>query len=365
MGTYGWIVHRYTSSTDIARSEDVSFANVNAKTWVPEIIRYDISTLAEKERGEYGYLSGAETSSLLYPKFIRVGNHVYFGSMEAGWWFVLRRITPNLEEDNGLGTVRSRVWKAKPDSVIETTSTNSSIAPYNYDFCLLDSDGTPCSASSLDDGYKILCIFGFRGYTEAVRYWTNTYANWDCGQVVAVLSSLYIDTEQERGDIGNTTRSYAQNTVYVTDHLRGKGEYVDMANTTKTDEYRLYLNTHKMVPYTSPTTGKHYMIFAYCYPGKKQHLYLGYAQYMIDANHEMRVLTQTVFKAAGNNGWGDSFGAFTNCTRIISMDLRNGHLWITFMKETGTDATDKDREGKEAAAHFSYFHILASDLIQE
>ena len=72
-----------------------------------------------------------------------------------------------------------------------------------------------------------------------------------------------------------------------------------------------------------------------------------------------------MFKADGNDGWGDSFGAFTECSRIISMNLKNGHLWITFMKDTGIDATDQSAEDKQAAGCYRCFHILAKDLIQE
>ena len=76
----------------------------------------------------------------------------------------------------------------------------------------------------------------------------------------------------------------------------------------------------------------------------------------MDANHEVRLLTKIEFKEAGNSGWGDSFGGFTNCDRIISMDLRGGHLWITFM---GNENSQGDSSG------YYYFHIKVSDLIKE
>ena len=40
--------------------------------------------------------------------------------------------------------------------------------------------------------------------------------------------------------------------------------------------------------YTAPS-GRHYMIFAYCYPWKTQQLYLGYAPYIIDSDHNVKV----------------------------------------------------------------------------
>ena len=92
---------------------------------------------------------------------------------------------------------------------------------------------------------------------------------------------------------------------------------------------------------------------------------MGYAQYTVDENHIVKLLTQTEFKESGSSGWGDSFGDFTDCSRIISMDLKNGHLWITFLKDSGVDANNGTADDKKAAAHYNYFHILASDLIQD
>ena len=117
-------------------------------------------------------------------------------------------------------------------------------------------------------------------------------------------------------------------------------------------------------------SSRHYLIFAYCYPGKKQHLYLGYAQYMITPDYRVKLTTKTIFKApdTGTNGnvvWGDSFGPFTDCTRIVSMDLKAGNLWITFMKDSGIYPQDRTLEQKKQDAHYNYFHILVEDLIQE
>lgn len=133
---------------------------------------------------------------------------------------------------------------------------------------------------------------------------------------------------------------------------------------SKGDINRLYLNSHKIVPYTSPT-GKHYMIYAYCYPGKKEQLYLGYVQYFVDKDNAVRLLTKMEFKSSTEDDWGDSFGDLVHCSRIISMDLKNDHLWITFIKDTDTEvAVDNDSE-KKAAGCYRYFHILVKDLIQE
>ena len=304
------------------------------------------------------------TNNVILPRFFKIGNYVYFATIKIGWWFNLHRIMPNQGDNDSIGTLEE-VGVVVTDAYVETTSRAHSYAPYSWDFCILEEDGSPCTMESSASTGKILCTFFLGGggnYIEmdSGHNWTSTYVNWTYNNEAGVLASCHFSgTFEFTGSV-----AYAQNAIYVTGHTRASGTYVGIENTTKTDEYRLYLNSHKMVPYTSPS-GKHYMIFAYCYPGKKEHLYLGYAQYIIDANHELRVLTQTVFKEGGNGGWGDSFGAFTDCTRIISMDLKEGHLWITFMKDSGIDVTGQPVEVKQAAAHYNYFHILVEDLIQE
>lgn len=252
------------------------------------------------------------------------------------------------------------------DCFLETTQNGFSDSAYNFDFCILNKDGTPCTKASPDDTNedtrKILCVFSLGGggdHTGMISNlnWEKTYINWGVTCAAGIISSVLLPANG--GSIDTTYGAWAQNTIYVTGLQRGNGP-VSITNTEKSDEYRLYLNSHKIVPYTSPS-GKHYMIYAYCYPGKKEHLYLGYAQYFIDSKYRVRLLSQTEFRDAS----GNSFGNFTHCSRIISMDLKNGHLWITFVKDTGWDATEQEKDVKKKAGCYYYFHILASDLIQE
>ena len=165
--------------------------------------------------------------------------------------------------------------------------------------------------------------------------------------MVGAIGSAYLTNGLDQ-DI--RTKAYAQNRIYVTDFKRESGNFVDINDTSKTDLYRLYLNTHKMVPYTSPS-GKHYLIYAYCYPGKKKYLYLGYAPYYIDSNHEVRLGTKFEFKKSGDSGWGETITGLDSCSRIHSMDLKNGHLWITYGISDDTSCR--------------CFHIRVSDLIRE
>ena len=301
--------------------------------------------------------SGINYAVEILSRFLKVGKYVYFATIADGYFFNLRRIIPGQTAGDNIGTLE-KVLTCLTDCYVERTAYGNSWAPYGWDYCILEPDGTPSSPSSPDSGGKILCVFSFGGGGSYIpnmgsdRKWSSTYVSWTYNRAVGVIASLYFD-----GVTAETQRAnaFAQNRIYITDGNRASGTFVDINDTSKTDLYRLYLNSHKMVPYTSPS-GRHYLIYAYCYPGKKKHLYLGYAQYFVDANHEVRLLTKIEFKEAGNSGWGDSFGGFTNCDRIISMDLRGGHLWITFM---GNENSQGDTSG------YYYFHIKASDLIKE
>ena len=297
-----------------------------------------------------------DTGRYICPRFIRTQNHVYYAFSHKGTNIVFGRMegmnTGN-ETSNLLGTLDVNCG-------IESNFEGSSYSAYNFDFCVLNKDGSPCTHESKDEGAKIICVFSLGGGSYTGMTQTTTYINWITNYATGVLSSICLSE--------NSRSTWAQNTIYVTGLQRGLGECVSIINTAKPDANRLYLNSQKIVPYTSPT-GKHYMIYAYCYPGKKEHLYLGYAQYFIDSQGCLRLLSQTEFKDGDpKNGDGptyDSFGDFTRCSRIISMDLKNNHLWITFVKDTGWDATEQSQEVRQKAGCYYYFHILASDLIQE
>lgn len=293
-----------------------------------------------------------DTGRYICPRFIRTKNHVYYAFSASGSNIVLGRMG-NMNDKLNAGTSEV-LGMLDVNSGIENTGNSKSA--YNFDFCVLNKDGSPCTYESSDcseEEPKIICVFSLGGgsYTDSTQ--PITYINWITNYATGVLSSICLSE--------NSRSTWAQNTIYVTGLQRGLGECVSITNTEKSDLYRLYLNSHKIVPYTSPS-GKHYMIYAYCYPGKKEHLYLGYAQYFIDAQGCLRLLSQTEFKDASS---GNSFGNFTHCSRIISMDLKNNHLWITFVKDTGWDATGQSKDVRKGSGAYYYFHILASDLIQE
>ena len=345
-GSYYWLFNLWQVNDNDGQNSGVNCS------------RYSRDTLARS--GYNGVASqgsvGLNTALQVSSRFFRVGSYVYFLIMDNGYWFKLYRITPNLTSSDSPGTTECVVANGTMECYIETTQYGHSWAPYSYDYCLMDEDGTPCSSSSSDGTRKILCIFGLAGggpYSVCggdSYNWKSPNINWTYNYAAAAIGSVYLTTELDQG---LRPHAYAQNRIYVTEHSRASKTYVDQYNSTKTDEYRLYLNSHKMVLYTSPS-GKHYIIYAYCYPGKKKHLYLGYAPYFVDSNHEVRLATKFEFKQAGNSGWGDSF--IPNCTRIISMDLKNGHLWITYVNDIHAEFIYSD---------FYYFHIPVADLIRE
>lgn len=80
-----------------------------------------------------------------------------------------------------------------------------------------------------------------------------------------------------------------------------------------------------MVPYEY--NGVKYIIYAYCYPGKKRQCVLGYASYSIDVNGRIKLHTKREF--CDKNG--NSFPPLTNCARIIDMTYRDLELWITWV----------------------------------
>ncbi|MGX8716537.1 MAG: hypothetical protein ACSW8C_00935 [bacterium] len=279
----------------------------------------------------WGDWTAKDSGCGICPRFIRAGSYVYCAAVKGGYWMQFGRMN-SAGNSVSLGVHISDVY-------LETTLQGVSDSAYNFDFCLLNKDGTPCTKDSPDDTdenkRKILCVFslggggGYMGMTSEFN-WDSTYVSWTYNLACGIISSVLLPANG--GSIDATYNAWAQNKIYITGFTRCDGNFVSLSNTSKSDLYRLYLNSHKMVPYTSPS-GKHYLIFAYCYPGKKQHLYLGYAQYFIDSDYRVRLLTKTIFKAAGNDGWGDSFGSFTDCSRILAMDLKEGHLWITFIKD--------------------------------
>lgn len=275
---------------------------------------------------------------MLYPRFQRFDDKIYWGSTLNGYALNLGIIYNNNSSQ--------KLWDSYCDWV---ESWNSAVGATRYqkDFCIIK-----------NGNQLIACILGFKAATTAYnasdfsqKYgWATSYVSWGLSSLVCVLYSFPLSNGTAAQKISgyNSTdlKTYPQNIIYNTSITRANGSAVDSINTTALGDRRLYLNTQNIVTYTT-NSGHRYFIYAYCYPGKSKQLYLGFAPYIIDADNHVRLLTKSEFR--DNNG--NSFGNFTSCSRIISMDLKNNHLWITFMNADNSC--------------YYYFHIKASDLVGE
>jgi hypothetical protein len=155
--------------------------------------------------------------------------------------------------------------------------------------------------------------------------WNSNYTPWSDSNIV-----LHVQSSAN----GSNWASGPENIIYHTNVSMGNASVATTASSAT-----LYKSTHKLVVYNN------YIIYAYCYPGKTQQLILGIARYAIDASHHVHLLTKVDFKDAS----GNSFGNLTDCSRILFMDVKGNHLWITWMSADNTK--------------IYHFHINPQDLI--
>ncbi len=270
----------------------------------------------------------------LNSRFIKSGDYVYSMSMQDGYVPYLRM------QSIAYNTVYT---KSRCDKFLflETINEGHSKAKYPFDFYILDAGNDK----------KVWCVLGFQSshtYTDllAEEGWSNQYFSSYNNEISLLLWSFPISNDTIRSDFktkksGDTSVRYpaenVSNVIYKTDTPSKNA--VSVTNTSSDNSRRLYLNTQKMCVY------KNYIIYAYCYPGKSNHLYIGYAPYAITSDARLRLLTKTEFKDQN----GDSF--ITGCSRIISLDCKNGHVWLTYMNEDNTS--------------YQYFYIKAADLVGE
>lgn len=270
---------------------------------------------------------------VLNSRFIKFGNYVYSMSMQDGYVPYLKM--QSIADD----TVYT---KSRCDKFfyLETISEGSSKTKYPFDFYVFDAKNDK----------KIWCVLGFQShhtYTDllAEEGWAGDYFSSYNNEISLLLWSFPISNDTIRSDFitknaaSTATRYPAENVsnvIYKTD-IPSKNA-VSVTNTSSDNSRRLYLNTQKMCVY------KNYIIYAYCYPGKSNHLYIGYAPYAITSDARLRLLTKTEFKDQNGNSF------ITDCSRIISLDCKNGHVWLTYMSTNNL---------------YQYFYIKASDLVGE
>ncbi len=327
------------------------------------------------ESGDFKNLIEAAPSywnRFLIPKIVKCGNYMYYMTPVDGVAANLYKQSISNEGDQSkVGDMAAFQYleyatytkdPEDPDETIVTVGTPNAWTWSNFpfDFLVLDTDNNK----------KIWCVLGFQGINDCHKnppksrfdylkafYLTkdqgwygeesrdtginadgiaNTYCNFNCENAALVLWVSNFE--------GNTITHYREHTTNIiyTTNIKSSGA-TPVTNLSADNSGRLYLNTQKMCTY------KNYIIYAYCYPGKDNgkgnHLYIGYVPYIITSDARLRLLTKTEFKDASDNSF------ITDCSRIISLDCKNGHVWLTYMDSNNTA--------------YKYFYIKASDLVGE
>ncbi len=283
----------------------------------------------------------------IFPRAIKFGEYIY--TMYS--WNGLPSI--HKQKKDSTNTESAVNLTDQPTGLFVYTNHSQAYNAYtakNYDFCIVDNGGSP-----------IFCVLGLRATSETDNTktslsgknnerWSSKCIN-DPSKIVLILSSF---TSSDSGITINDDRSIEdpQNIIYSTGKTSAESCSTTCGCYSNTyDGYgdkQLFKNTHKLVTYTSDS-GNKYIIYCYCYPGKSKQLVLGYAPYYI-SNNKVHLLTKTEFSPPPTNNVHIE-GGFASCSRIISMDLKNGQLWIQWINADST---------KEYS-----FHIAAKDLVGE
>ena len=223
-------------------------------------------------------------------------------------------------------------------------SNGSAEAPFKHDFCLL---------TNPHNGKMLFCTLGFKSggdYTNLTTSykWCRPYIDWEQTKNCLYFQSCPGDNQGASDGPG----AYPNNVLYITDTERG-WEYgdsraCDVKNTTKADKYRLYNCTHKICAYKNGKTN--YIFYSYYYPGGGDgKIHFGYAPVNIRPDNGVDFLTKVDLSDLVKNI------PFDKCTRIVSMDIKNGHLWLTWMNDTAPNAEPK----------FYVFHALVKNILSE
>lgn len=275
--------------------------------------------------------SGHVMSSLVCPRYIYYDGYVYGLLQHAGKIFLMQQ--SKASSSTSLKLDFSDCFRH-----LDTYGQISTYTAYNYDFFITD-DGMVGVL-----GFRPTTGDGSSSKTALTSTYNWSYVSWGMGKMCLVLTTCPINASTVN------PAEYSSNVIYTTDINSFTGS-VSVTNTSASNLYRLYLNTHKICYWKSPKTNNQYIVYAYCYPGKSTQLYLGYDLYQ-KSDNKLNLLTKIELKKENQeSGEEESFGNFTTCSRIISMDVRNNHLWITWMNNDNTK--------------YYYFHILMNNLIQE
>lgn len=319
---------------------NINNVGANAHYTYHSIFNTNFNTNGTYSSSEINTTNGAQYNISANPKFIKIGDYVYSMEMRDGY-------TPYLNMQsikNGSVNLKSKCYKFL---YLETTRQGHSSSLYHFDYHVFDAG----------DNKRVWCVLGFQSSNQYSDLkdeggWNGNYLYSNNNSSVSkkislVLWSLPLSSGVGQENFGSYTGNAtecAQNMIYSTNV--GSWTATSVTDTSSNDSERLYLNTQKMCVYSKGS--KNYIIYAYCYPGKSgkgNHLYIGYAPYVITSDARLRLLTKVEFKDTDDNSF------ITDCSRIISLDCKNGHVWLTYMNKENTS--------------YKYFYIKASDLIGE
>jgi hypothetical protein len=253
----------------------------------------------------------------LEPRVFMHGDYIYLLTMRNGYHPFISQISTS---NGNVNTSYSASW----GKCLHGSGDNATECCYHSDMAMVRaSDGT---------NVFVVLMYSAGSRCNAMNdanagpnRWNSNYTPWGDSNIV-----LHVQSSTN----GSNWASGPENIIYHTNVSMGNASIA-----TTTSSATLYKSTHKLVVYNN------YIIYAYCYPGKTQQLILGVAHYGVDANHNVHLLTKVDFKDSG----GNSFGNLTNCSRILFMDVKGSHLWITWM------STDNKT--------IYHFHINPQDLI--
>lgn len=319
---------------------NINNVGANAHYTYHSIFNTNFNTNGTYSSSEINTTNGAQYNISANPKFIKIGDYVYSMEMRDGY-------TPYLNMQsikNGSVNLKSKCYKFL---YLETISQGHSSSLYHFDYHVFDAG----------DNKRVWCVLGFQSsnsYSDlradggwAANYLYSNNNSSVSKKISLVLWSLPLSSGVGQENFGSYTGNAtecAQNIIYSTNV--DSWTATPVTDTSSNDSKRLYLNTQKMCVYNKDS--KNYIIYAYCCPGKSgkgDHLYIGYAPYVITSDARLRLLTKVEFKDTDDNSF------ITDCSRIISLDCKNGHVWLTYMNKENTN--------------YKYFYIKASDLIGE
>jgi hypothetical protein len=259
----------------------------------------------------YDYASNLES------RVFMSGDYVYLLTIRNGYYPFISQINTS---NGNVNTSYSASW----GKCLHGSDENATECCYHSDMAMVRaSDGTQVFVVLM---YSAGSRCNAMNDTSAgPNRWNSNYTPWGDSNIV-----LHVQSSTN----GSNWASGPENIIYHTNISMGNASVA-----TTTSSATLYKSTHKLVVYNN------YIIYAYCYPGKTQQLILGVVRYAIDASHNVHLLTKVDFKDANSN----SFGNLTDCSRILFMDVKGNHLWITWMSADNTK--------------IYHFHINPQDLI--